>query len=210
MNQKIEFSASDPEDAINGNIESAKRLLLMANALCTKVEEFRVEQPQLAEHLARCLPHWPANVGRHIAAQNKIKPILDELHLGEGHPARALMAPTRKGSDLDLPINAVAVEIWERIIHNRQPGSNSKSDLNEFHELQKFSMDNFSDWWKLGWTHFLKSSGGDPFNDERLKREKIRIEGVASQRGQTADARVASEIRSAAKRLWPKMAGLSA
>lgn len=195
--------------ALHGDESDAIKLVCRARSLCEFVEDLRVRQPTLATEIARMLPDWPALVGRHKAARDRLLPTLRELQLAEDHPAKSILAPKRKGMDLGSDKNSVALEIWEKITQYRRDSFSDLSDSTPFRALPPFSRRAFTQWWNLGWPYFVKSIGGDPFYDRRLQRERTRIEGVANSEGVTAASRVATEVRKAAKALWPQMAGIS-
>lgn len=209
MREELSLSFSEFGAAMNGDHKSALRLLAMARFLCSAVEDFRVRQPTLANKIARKLPDWPALVGRHKAARSRIVPILIKLELAEDHPAKKILACDGKGKDLDGNINATALFIWEWMNRYRRPAFSNQPDSAQFRTLPEFSSDVFAQWWNMGWPYFVKSAGHDPFNYDCLAAERIRIEGVANSEGVTAFSRAATEVRKAAKKLWPQMAGLS-
>ncbi len=202
--------------AIQGDPEAAWKLLEMARYLCSEVETFRQAQPALAKKIARPLPDWPIVAGRHRASLKHIKRILAELELAEDHQARAILVPQGKGPDLDGDINNFASQLWEvlNFIRRLEPGAHPASL--ELHKLPEFTRDKFDQWWDLGWSYFLKVNGGKPFNDPRLKaasevknkRGECRLEMIVNKEGVSTESRIETEVRKAAMRLWPRLAGV--
>lgn len=195
--------------AINGHRGCAINLLVHAQNVCELVESFRLRQPTLARQVARMLTDWPVLAGRHKAAREGILPKLKGLQLAEDHPAKKILACDGKGMDLDGELNSVALDIWKRLLIHNLYASYADPENDKFRALPPFSSGVFNEWWNLGWKDFVKSVGNDPFNDQRLKRMKKRIDKVANNEGVSGVSRVATEVRKAAKVLWPQMAGTS-
>jgi hypothetical protein len=217
MKKAISLSFVEFEAAIRGDFKNTLRVIRMARFLCSTVEDLRQRQPALANKIARTLPDWPALVGRHQAARERVLPILQELQLAEDHPAKSILACDGKGHRVNLNhnLNSVALDIWEWMQRYRRPTFSDEPDSAQFRALPDFSNAAFAEWWALGWSYYLESLGGDPFCDRRLKavaekRNKDgrkRLESLAIREGVNVESRIATEVRKAAKGLWPRMAG---
>jgi hypothetical protein len=208
MKEAISLSNADFEAAMNGDVKSAVKMLAMARTLCSGVEDFRQGHPEVAKTIARKLPDWPALVGRHAASVERIEALLKELELAEDHPSARVLAHEGKNMNLNDELNAVALDIWEWMNRFRRPIFSNEPDSAQFRALPAFSRATFKQWWKMGWEYYVKSVGGDPFNDRRLQRVRKRIEGTATSQMVSAYSRVNTEVRIRAIELWPRMAGL--